>query len=153
MAHAQTRKAGLWENTATVNFSQGGPQIPPEQLEKMKQMGIQLPFGRPIVVKACVTPEMAARSEPPRVTREQDGCKMAGFDASANPITGELVCDGDMKGKGSLKVFHDSNTAYKGTMDFAGVDKRGTAVAMEITFSGRWLSDDCGGVAPPAAAK
>jgi hypothetical protein len=151
--HAEPTKPGLWENTATVNFTQGGPQIPPEQLEKMRQMGIDLPFGKPHVIKTCVTPEMAARNDPPRVTREQDGCKMSRIDPAANPITGELVCEGDIKGKGSLKVFHDSPSSFKGSLEFTGVDKRGTPLAMQTSFSGRWLSDDCGDVRPPALPK
>ncbi len=151
-AHADPRKAGLWEQTSTMNFTQGGPQIPPDQLEKMKQMGIQLPFGRPIVSKVCITPEMAASNEPPRPTREQDKCKMSGFDPNANPITAEMVCDGETKGKGTLKVTHDSST-YQGTMDFAGTDKRGAPMAMQTTFTGHWVGPDCGDVRPLAPAK
>ncbi|MGA2552695.1 MAG: DUF3617 domain-containing protein [Burkholderiaceae bacterium] len=152
LAQGEPRKAGLWEQTMTINFTQGGPQIPPEQLEKMKQMGIQLPFGRPMVNKVCVTPEMAARNEPPRTMREQDQCHMSGFDMSANPISAEMVCEGDTKGKGTLKVSHDAES-YKGMMEFTGTDKRGTPIAMQGNFAGRWLGADCGDVKPPPSAK
>lgn len=146
-------KPGLWESTIVVNFTQGGPRISPEQIERMKQMGINLPIGRPLVVKSCMTPEMAARNDIPRATRENDHCKLTDYDREGNPITATLICDGDLKGQGKLKIGYDSSTSYKGTMEFTGTDKQGAPLAMQNTFSGKWLGDDCGDVKPPAAMK
>ena len=147
-AWAGPGKAGLWDVTTQINFTKGGPQIPPAQLEKMKQMGIDLPFGKPVTSKVCVTPEMAARDEAPRPVREKDGCEMKNYNRSGSTITADMVCNGNMKGTGKLKVNYDSNASYNGTMDFNGTEPQSGAVEMHNAFSGKWISDSCGTVKP-----
>ena len=149
-AWAGPGKAGLWDVTTQMNFGKGGPQIPPAQLEKMNQMGIDLPFGKPVVTKVCITPEMAAKDEPPKPMREKDGCEMKNYTRSGGAITADMVCNGEMKGDGKLKVSYDSNASYSGTMDFTGSAPHSGPVEMHNAFSGKWISENCGSVKPLA---
>jgi hypothetical protein len=148
-ASASQGKPGLWEFTTTMNFAEGGPQIPPEQLEKMKQMGINLPFGKPVTTQVCVTPQMASREEPMTPSRPQDQCQMKNMNKSSNSVSADLVCSGENKGDGHFQVNYASNAAYSGSMDFKGMSKRGP-VSMHTDFNGKWVADDCGNVKPPA---
>jgi len=147
-AFAANTKPGLWESTVQMTFGQGGPQIPPEQLEKMKQMGIQPP-GSPHTYQYCVTPEMAARDTPPSSMRQQDQCKSQNINKSGNTVTMDVVCDGAMKGTGHIKVTYDSNASYSSAMDFSGTSKEGRPIEMHNKVSAKWLGDDCGSVKPP----
>ena len=173
-AWAGPGKAGLWDVTMQMNFTKGGPQIPSMQLDQMertetdrsawrtrsraaspqldktKQMGIESPFGKAVTSKVCITPAMAARDEAPRPMREQDGCEMKNYNRNGSAITADMVCNGDMKGTGKLKVNYYTNTSYSGTMDFSGTGPQSGAVEMHNAFSGKWISDSCGSVKPLA---
>jgi hypothetical protein len=149
-ASAAHRKPGLWETTVQLNFVKGGPQIPPAQLQQMKQMGIQLPFNRPTTVKQCLTAEQAAKEEAPSYGRNKD-CQMKNAHYSGSTFSGDLVCNSqDMKGTGTIKATFDSDTQYHGTMHFAGTSPQhgGGEVEMNNEFTGRWISADCGTVKP-----
>jgi hypothetical protein len=150
-AWAGPGKAGLWEITMSVNFTQGGPQISPDQLEKMKSMGIAIPGSRPMVSQRCVTPEMAARDEPPKVSPGRGDCTIKDFTHSGTSFTANMVCTGEVTGEGNVHVDYESNASYKGVMDFTGTSRQSGPVKMHNEFAGKWLGDDCGNVKPPVA--
>jgi hypothetical protein len=150
MASAATmhRKPGLWEITTQMNFTKGGPQIPAEQLEKMKQMGIQLPFNRPMRIKQCLTAEEAARDDHPDFGKERD-CQLKNAKFSGNSFSGDMVCDGpEMKGSGTMTASFPNDQSYRGTWHFAGTSPRSGEMEMNNDFSGKWLGSDCGDVKP-----
>ena len=64
LAAGQT-KPGLWEMTIKSDAMKNRPKIPPEQLEKMRQMGINMPQMQDgsMVTKVCISKEMAERDE------------------------------------------------------------------------------------------
>ncbi|MDB5986014.1 MAG: hypothetical protein JWR16_1067 [Nevskia sp.] len=141
-------KPGLWATTVEMSFSKGGPPpIAPEQLEKMKQMGIKLPFGEPVTTNICITPEQAAQDQPPKPPQRDNSCQTQNLQKSGNSFSGDLVCNGAMNGSGHFQSTYLSDESYAGTMDFAGTSKHGE-VAMNNKFSGKWLSADCGSVKP-----
>ena len=141
-------KPGLWASTVEVNFSKGGPPpIPAEQLEKMKKMGIKLPFGEPVTSNICITPEQAAQDQPPKPPQRDNSCQLQNLQKNGNSFSGDLVCNGDMKGSGHFQSTYANDESYTGTMDFAGTSPHGE-IAMNDEFSGKWLSADCGAVKP-----
>lgn len=144
------RKPGLWETTMQMKFTKGGPQIPPDQLAKMQQMGIKLPFmgGEPTTVQNCLTPEQAAREDHPDTGRGD--CKMENQNWSGNTFSGDMIChgrEGDMHGHFSGTASGD--TAFTGTSTMAGSSPQmGGDFAMEQHFTSKWLGADCGTVKP-----
>jgi hypothetical protein len=148
------RKPGLWEVTTTMNFDEGGPQIPPEQLQQMKAMGIKIPGlgGDPVVVKQCLTKEQAEKEESPQATSDRNGCHTSEMKKSGGKFSGKMVCDGDMKGEGEINGTYASNgESYDGTWKFAGTQTghgQPHPVKMSSTFSGKFVSADCGSVKP-----
>lgn len=144
-------KPGLWEVSTKMNFSgASAPKIPPEQLAQMKQMGIKIPglSGDPIVVKQCISKEQAERDEPPRTQNDKSGCEMQNAKRDGRTFTADMVCTGDMKGKGTMKVTNESSESYTGSMTFKGTQVRGGDVEMTNEFSGKWLGADCGDIKP-----
>lgn len=143
-------KAGLWEISTQINMGAAMPEIPPEQMEMMKKMGIKMPGpgGDPIVIKQCITKEQAERDEPPKVQKDDSGCKTANVNKSSKGMTADMVCDGRMKGKGTVKVNYHGSDQYSGTWSFKGRDEGGSDVQMSSEFSGKWLGADCGNVKP-----
>jgi hypothetical protein len=147
-AAADKMKPGLWEMTTKSDAMKAMPKIPPEQLEKMKQMGIKMPDMQngAMVSKVCLTKEMVDQEKPPTGGREQH-CQNKSFNRSGNTYTAEMVCDSpDMKGTGIVKgsMTPDSvNSVY----DFKGVS-HGKPIDHHMETTGKWLSADCGGTKP-----
>jgi hypothetical protein len=50
-----------------------------------------------------------------------------------------------MTGAGHVEVVYSGDSSYTGKMTFAG-SAQGHPMNMTNTFSGRWISADCGGV-------
>jgi len=150
-------KPGLWEITSQTSFTKGGPQvaqpqIPPDKLAMMKQMGIQLPATTPggshsFTTKVCVTPEEANTDSPPPPDRQR-ACQMQNLKRDGHTFTADMVCSGEMQGSGHMSVTYDSDEHYSGKMEFSGTSEHLGEVATSNEFSGRWLGADCGTVKP-----
>lgn len=153
LALAAHGRAGLWQTTLSTNITQGAPSLSPEQLEKMRQMGITLPLQKPITVQVCVTSEMAAREDFPKPMRPEDHCQFENNNQSGDAISADFVCTGDTKGKGSVKVNYDSDTSYAGEIHFTGTSKLGHPIEFRSEFSGKWLSADCASAKSPITGK
>ncbi|HZP10794.1 MAG TPA: DUF3617 domain-containing protein [Nevskiaceae bacterium] len=153
-ADAKTRKPGLWEVTTQMKFDEGGPQIPPDALEKMKALGMKIPGmgGEPIVIKQCLTKEQAEKEQAPQTTDKKNGCKTTDFKRSGGKFSAKMVCDGSMKGEGQVEGNYASNgEAYDGTWKFAGTETghgKPHDVKMSSTFSGKFIGSDCGDTKP-----
>lgn len=145
-ANAAQRKPGLWEETSTLHFTQGGPQIPPEALAKMKQQGIDPTklFGAPHTYRQCLTPEQAAQDENPHIGDKD--CTMQKAVWSGNSFHGEMACHrstGETHGVFNGTLTDGEN--YTGNMRMEGTDPHlGGAFVMEGSFSGKWLGPTCG---------
>jgi hypothetical protein len=141
-------RPGLWQSTMNIDMPQGMPQMSPEQLAKMKQMGIELPFGHPISTQVCVTPEEAAkRSSYKPHMRPEDQCQMKDYVNTGGHYSGTMECAGDMKGTGHFTADRSGDTGYSGSWDFNGTS-RGRPMQMHATFQGQFLAADCGAVKP-----
>jgi hypothetical protein len=142
------RKPGLWEVTMQMNFTKGGPQLPPEVLERMKAAGQPNPMASlsaPHSVKSCLTPEEAAKDDHP------DGGKNCKFDSSnwsGNTFSGEMTCTTPQGGQmhGKIQATADSDESYTGLVHMEGNDPgMGGAFAMDNKMQGKWLKSDCAG--------
>lgn len=142
------RKPGLWDTTVQMNFIKGGPQIPPDQLAKMQQMGIKLPMmgGEPHTFKHCVTPEEAAKDDHPE-TGNGD-CQMQNQKWSGDSFSADMIChgrQGDMHG--NIKASFSNDSTYTATTHMEGTSPHmGGDFAMESQISAKWLGADCGSV-------
>ncbi|MBA2689865.1 MAG: DUF3617 domain-containing protein [Burkholderiales bacterium] len=150
-AHAAGKmKPGLWEITIKSDALAQMPNIPPEQLEKMKQMGVQMPQMKAggMVQQVCVSKEMAERDSPPGLDRQQSECKIKNQNQSGSTYTADMVCDGaNMKGNATIKATYSGDSAFTSTYDFKGT-AGGQPVSQHHETSGRWSKADCGNVKP-----
>lgn len=150
LADAAHRKPGLWQTTVDTKFSKGGPQIPsipPEQLEKMKQMGIQMPsFTGPHTYKHCVTPEQAARDDNPETGNKS--CQLVNAKWSGDTFSAEVQCTTPRGGvsHGIIKgTMSGGGTAFSGDVRVEGSEPAmGGDYAMTDHLEAKWLGADCG---------
>ena len=143
-------KPGLWEMTIKSDAMKNRPKIPPEQLEKMRQMGINMPQMQDgaMVTKVCISKEMAAREEPPPMHRGETGCETKNYRRTANGFSLEIVCDGArLKGQGSATGTFSGPERLSSTYDFTGTSQ-GRPITQHQESTGRWLAADCGDVQP-----
>ncbi|MFZ6730732.1 DUF3617 domain-containing protein [Undibacterium sp. Ji42W] len=146
---ADRMKPGLWEMSMKSDAIKAMPKIPPEQLEKMKQMGIKIPDMQNggMTHKVCLTKEMVEQDKPPSGGRDQQ-CQSKNFTRSGSSYSGEVVCDmPEMKGNGTIKGSYtpDSMTSI---YDFKGVS-HGQPISQHMETTGKFIGSDCGDVKPP----
>lgn len=108
----------------------------------MPAMGAKPPT--PVPTKVCLTPEMAEADTPPK----RPGCTYQNIKWQGPRGTGSFVCKGIMSGSGNFAVTYTSDKHYEGTTTFASEPVQGKSMKAKTTFSGTWLSADCGAVKP-----
>lgn len=143
-------KPGLWEMTMKSDMMKNMPKIPPEQMEQMRKMGINLPDMRDggMVTKVCITKEMAAQDHPPMMDAKDSGCQSKNYQRSGGSFSVDIVCDGaHMKGEGKAKGNFSGGDSFNSTYDFKG-SVEGRPVTQHHETSGKWLAADCGDVKP-----
>ena len=146
-AHAGM-KAGQWEITTQMDLGKNAPQmpqIPPEQLEKMKQMGIKVPTmgaGGAMTIKTCVSEKDAANDYPPLDERTQRDCKVQDIKRDGPRTTMKVVCTGSMTGTGDVEIVVDSPVHYTSRFHMVGTT-HGHAVDVNHKAEGRWVSASC----------
>lgn len=141
-------KTGLWETKSSLQFS-GMPvpkelrqKLTPEQLAKMRaDLAAEAAKG-PIreTSRDCVT---AKDLENPFASSNTKDCKQTIVNTTRTSQEARLVCDGDYKGTGVLKIQAPTPEAMNGTLDIKMSDGTET-FTMKGTLSGRWVSADCG---------
>ncbi len=149
-AAAGQGKPGLWDVTVTMAMSGAAAmpdlsQMPPEVLERMKAMNIHPADGHAVKTQQCVTPNQAAESRS-NMPANQD-CKMVRSQTTGNTLTGDMACSGQFDGTGHVTVTYLSDEHYTGKMTIKGTGE-GQPMEMNQTFEGKWVSPDCGTVAP-----
>ena len=142
IALAAHGKVGLWEISTRVDMPNMMAQIPPEQMARMKAMGVQMPNGQTITSRHCMTAAEVAVDGPPPL-RHADDCKMGNMSHDAHTLTADMLCSGEMQGQGHLTVTYDSNEHYSGSYAFNGT-AHGHPQNVNTSFEGRWISADCG---------
>jgi len=141
---------GLWAVTNQIDFSKGGPNIPPETIARLRLLGAVLPFGEPMTSEVCVSPQQAAAEQPPGPPERDPNCHIQNLSKQGLTYSGDLVCNGETKGRGHFESTYVDDQRYDGSLSFAGFSKLQGEVATTDTYSGKWLSADCGAVKPYA---
>lgn len=147
---ADKMKPGLWSMTMKSDMMKNMPKIPPEQLEKMREMGIKMPQMQDggITTNVCISKEMSERDHPPEMARKDTGCESKNYERSGSSYSLDLVCDRkEMKGVGRIQGTFSGNESFTSTYDFKGVS-HGKPVDQHMASAGKWLSADCGNVMP-----
>lgn len=141
---------GLWEMTLQSSSMKNMPKISPEQIEKMRKMGVDMSQlqGGAIINRICITKDMAARESLPQMNHKESGCEMKNQQRTSDGYTMDMVCDGvKMKGKGTVRTVFASDRSFSTTSEFKGT-MQGIQVNDRTDTSGKWLSADCGSVRP-----
>jgi hypothetical protein len=144
-AFAAHGKAGLWNISTTMSMAM--PQMPPEALAQMKAMGMSMPSGRTFTSQICMTEADVNADKPPSMGNDNMNCKWTNMHVTGSGMTGDLICSGQMTGKGSMQVSYTGNTHYSGQYSFTG-SVEGHQQNMKSSFTGDWVKADCGAVKP-----
>ena len=145
-------KAGLWEMTTRSDAMKGVPKMSPEQMEQMKKMGVNMPQMKEggMVMKVCISKEMAERDQPP-TGHNESGCESKNFRRQGNGYSMDIVCDNaHMKGTGTVKGTYSGSEGFTSVSDFKGT-AQGRPVNTHSESSGKWLGASCGDVKPMGA--
>lgn len=158
-AQAQTMKPGLWEFKQTPQLDparkaqmdqaqKAMENMPPEQrqmLEKMMaQKGVSVSMaGGVISVKACITPEQAARNMAPV---GQHGNCTQDVQRSGNVIQTHFVCT-DPASEGDATVTLRGDDGFTNDVTIRH-QRNGKTETTKVSGEGRWLGADCGSVQP-----
>ncbi|MGZ3237382.1 MAG: DUF3617 domain-containing protein [Burkholderiaceae bacterium] len=147
---AGTLKPGLWEMTMKSDAMKSMPKMTPEQIEQMRKMGANMPLMQDggMVMKMCVTKEMAERDQPPQTHQVGSECKSKNSQRTGSNYSVDIVCDGPhLKGEGKAQGTFSGNDHFNSTYDFKGTSG-GRPVAQHQETSAKWLGADCGDVKP-----
>ncbi|MGH8216929.1 MAG: DUF3617 domain-containing protein [Rhodanobacteraceae bacterium] len=147
-AAAPTQRApGLWQVTASMHFTKGGVQIPPEVRQQMEAHGIKMPdLTAPHTYKHCLTPEEAAKDVHPDFSGDKS-CQTTQWKLSGEHFHAEFACNErgqSMHGKvdGTMAA---NGKAYTGNVRMEGNSPQmGGQFVMEGESSGKWLGPTCG---------
>lgn len=148
---AENMQPGLWEVTTESALAKNIPTLPPAQIEAMRKMGVdlsQLQSGT-IANKVCITPDMAAKNELPKMTQKESGCAIKNQRQNGNVFTMDMVCDGQMNGSGVSTTTFASKKSFNSRTQFSG-NVNGLPINDEAISKGQWVSADCGAVKPIA---
>jgi hypothetical protein len=140
-------KPGLWETATKSDAFKNMPQMPPEQAEQMRKMGITVPEFRDgaMIAKSCITARQASTT--PGTEQLDKSCEMKNVKQGANSYSADIVCTGpEMKGSGKVVATYASDR-FDTTVDFKG-SMHGQSQAYKMETKGRWLGADCGSVKP-----
>lgn len=132
-------KPGQWETAVQV---QGMPAISAEQVEQLRQFGIELPVsGNAIVTQQCITPEQAKLKQP-LLPQTEDGCSVRNYQHQGSKFSGDLVCNGNIKGNGRFDMTLLSETAFEGKLSMQG-NAQGLPVNQNSSVAGKWVKAQC----------
>ena len=163
-ASAQNLKPGLWE--VTNNMKGGGMDnsmaqmqqqmktMSPEQRKMVEDMmtkqGMKMgtTAGGGMSVRTCMTREMVERQEVPS---QQGDCRTTNQQRSGNTMKFAVTCTNPPStGEGQVTIVSPESYTMKMAVNSQAGGKPHTT-NMEAT--GKWVSADCGGIKPPAAAR
>lgn len=146
---ASQMKPGLWEVTMRSDAMKNMPKIPPEQMEQMRAMGMNVPQFQDgaMISKVCVTAEMA-KQQTPGLDSAEIGCQTTNVKRSGTAYSADILCSGgEMKGEGKVTGTFSGNARFASTYTFKGT-MHGQPINHRQESSGRWLAADCGSVKP-----
>ena len=146
-------KMGLWETHVTSQVK--GIELPPDVIERLKQMGRPLPGeAHTTVTRGCLTPEewrqeLEEMNKPTNtdctVTRNTDNVSSISFDVSCKTEEGTVT------GHWEMHILDDEHAHGSGHMKSDQTGPNGQSFTADSTVDTRWISADCGDVRPGKA--
>ena len=159
--HAQKLEPGLWTmstrttgagvEAASAQLQARMAEMTPQQRQMVEQMmaGKGIDMGvNPIAARVCISPEQAARAEPPA----QPGCKHEVLQRNGEVLKMRFECTGPPASKGEGEYRLAGPKAYGGRMVIETLHD-GKPQRMEMEQSGRWIGADCGEIKPHSARR
>jgi hypothetical protein len=147
-AEAPPIELGLWEVQSTTTLQSAIPiQIPPEQAEQLKKMGVPLP-GVPTTRtdQSCLDQHSLDRIGEGR----SRSCHRQNVQLGPHGLSAEIVCDGDKaKGHGRIDLTFDDTTHFHGAIAIKGSSAAAPGInAVDVGLQGHWVGAQCGAVKP-----
>jgi hypothetical protein len=147
-------RTGLWQITTSSDLLWLAPQIPPEEMQKWKdlaeQYGVEMPqiqMGE-ATSKVCITQEMAEQQKFPIFYQSELGCETKNATRNGNNYRLDFVCSSpELKGNGTAEGTITSPESFLGRTQFEGVAQE-VPVNEHADISGRWINSSCGSVKP-----
>lgn len=148
-------RPGLWEISATNDLLALAPQIPSDQMEKLRGLARQHGFDMPKIengaasTRICITPEMAAQNTMPDLYQQQSGCTTRNAVRTGARYSMDISCSGgQVRGSGRSEGMLENPERFSGTTTFNGT-VQGNPVNEQAQISGRWVAASCGGLGAP----
>lgn len=138
-------RAGLW--SVELLLAQM-PELDPELLEQFGFGGLEVPKPAPQRHQICLTQEQVSQNRFLDLQDESSGCVATNLRRNGDVLNGDLACNGWLQGRGQVQIQLLDAQRYSGTTSFQGNTQEGIPLYTNGTLNGRWLSADCGAVAP-----
>jgi Protein of unknown function (DUF3617) len=139
-------KVGTWEVTTQMSGS-GMPQmpnmanLPPEVQARMKAHGVMMHGAGGMTSRFCMTAEQVNSDKPP-MTHHGD-CQTQNVKIKGNTFSADIVCSGQMKGKGHTDMTFDSPEHYSGHQTMTMTVEGGQTMTHDLTMDAHWVSPTC----------
>jgi len=143
------QKPGLWEVTAKMTWQKSPfPADMPGNLASA--------MSGPRTSQMCVTQDMIDKYGGPLPASRNNECQAQNVKMSASGMTADWVCNGSMKGKGTVESSWTDENHVTTKVHFSGTMQMGPqANPVEFTndVSSTYKGPDCGSVKPVAVPK
>ena len=138
-------KLGLWEITSVVHMT-GVPELPPDLLAKMSpqqraQMEAAFKAEAAKGPKKDVSKECLTQKDLDHPFDADKDCKTSTATGTRTTREMHLVCTGDNRGTGTLRINAPTPESMSGDMDLKSGNGQFTIKAQ---LKGRWIGPDCG---------
>jgi hypothetical protein len=140
-------KTGLWEITSTTQMS-GTPQLPKEVTAKMTpeqrarleaDMKSAAKDAKKSTDRSCITQKDIQNP----FHGSNENCKQSIVRTTSTTQEVNLVCNGEPKGTGFIRITTPTPETMTGVMDIRMGDGK-DSLNLKANLTGRWLGADCG---------
>ncbi len=147
-------RPGLWQITTTSDLLWLAPQIPPDQMQNIKDLakeyGVDMPQieNGAAISSACITQEMVNQKTLPNFYQTELGCTSKNATRTGNHYKMDFSCNSaELKGNGTAEATITSPESFSGQTHFNGEAQR-NPVNERADISGKWINASCGTVKP-----
>ena len=145
LAFAQAhRKPGLWEITSKMTWQQS-------PFPANMPAGATAAMSAPHTAQVCVTQEMIDKYGGPLPQSRNNECQAENVKMSAHGMTADWVCNGSMKGKGTVESSWTDEDHSTSKVHFTGTMQMGPQpkdVEWTSDSTSTYKGADCGSVKP-----
>ena len=148
-------RPGLWQITTTSDLLWLAGQIPPDQMQSIKDLATEYGLDLPQVKNgaatsnACITQEMANQNSFPAFDQNQLGCTAKNATRTGNNYKLDFSCaSNELTGNGTAQGSITSPENFSGQTQFDGVAQGNQPVNAQADINGKWIGASCGTVKP-----